>query len=295
MPATPPTAGRSRPETKGNIMDIKNAFNVQAVKTDIIAEGQGSKELELNGKRKLTKDAIPAVVQNINLLDQADSRVNNLFADLAETGMSGALISPHVGEIDGVKSLHDKKAKTWETLVFCTRVAIFNSDTFFDGKYKDQAELFEYIATFPVKGNKLYAQFAEDGKSLSENADPKFKKLYGNGRLGSYSEYKKVWDAGKKQASSKLDKMQKKLLKLDPVAIAYREANPVVKGKDDTLPQSDRARLEGMTSELSATVLALKDAEAKLPANEQNTAPVEFEAIIKAIKEVEKLLKKINS
>lgn len=295
MPATPPTAGRSRPERKGNIMDIKNAFNVQAVKADIIADGHGSKELELNGKRKLTKDAIPAVVQNINLLDQADSRVNNLFADLAESGMSGALISPHVGEIDGVKSLHDKKAKTWETLVFCSRIALFNSDTFFGGKYKVYAPLFEYIATFPVKGNKLYSQFAEDGKSLSDNADPKFKELYGNGELGGYKSTKKIWDAGKKQTSSKLHKLQTKLLKLDPKAIAYREANPVVKGKDDSLPKSDKAKLEDMVSELSATVLALKDAEAKLPENEQNTAPVDFEAIIKAIKEVEKLLKKVNS
>ena len=276
-------------------MDITNAFNVRAVKTDIIAKGQAPQALELNGAGHLVKDSIGAVVQNINLLDQADSRVNHLFADTAESGMSGALISPHVGEIDGVKSLHDKESGTWDKLTFSVRVATMNSDDFMDGQYKDFAPMFEYVATFPVKGNKLYAQFAEDGVSLSENADPKFKELYGNGELGGYKPTKAIWDSVKTRASSKMSKLQKRLLKLDPVAIAYREANPVAKGKDDTAPKSDKQKLEDMTSELNKKVLAIQTAQKKLPANEQNTPDSTFKGIFSALKEVEKLIKKVYS
>ena len=171
-----------------------------------------------------------AILSNVNIIQQAGKGADNVYADVAEAMPAAYLIAPK-REHQGVASKHTPE--TWNPLKRATMLCfVYEVPREHAGKQPtpkrleiyEHRDLLAYRIEQPFKGNWLARQFDMEadktGRTLSDDCDPEFRRLFGNGEL-SKKDIEALFNKAKDDSTSRLAKAMEKMLRHDPVAQSW--------------------------------------------------------------------------
>ena len=171
-----------------------------------------------------------AILSNVNIIQQAGRGADNVYADVAEVMPAAYLMAP-TKEHEGVASKHTPE--TWNPLKRATMLCfVYEVPQEHAGKQPtpqrlaiyEHRDLLAYRIEQPFKGNWLSRQYDleadKTGRTLSENCDPEYRRLAGNGELAK-KEIEALFNKAKDDSTSRLAKAMEKMLKHDPVAQSW--------------------------------------------------------------------------